>query len=162
MITFDKPISFSPETKTRGESDAARFIDQASRDHIRDLERSETIGGVSSQFTAEFLSMVRECRIEGWDGYGAMSVNEETILNAWRFAEVIPLGICKPSIGAEPDGHITFEWYSNPDRTLSVSIDSFGNLHYSTLLGPDRHYGTESFVGLVPFRLLELIYQVMA
>lgn len=162
MTILTSPVSFSPETKTRGESDAARFIDQASREQIRDLKRTETLGAVASQFADEFASTVKECRIEGWDGYGAMPVNNATISTAWRFAQIIPLGICRPSIGAEADGHITFEWYSKPDRTLSVSVDSFGNLHYSALLGPACHYGTESFVGLVPFTILELIYQVIA
>jgi hypothetical protein len=162
MIISDKPLVFSPDNKTQGESDAARFIDQANRDQIRDLERTETLGGAAAQFADEFASTISGCRIEGWDGYGAMAVNDETISTAWRFAQVIPLGICRPSIGAEPDGHITFEWYSKPDKTLSVSVDGFGNLHYSALLGPECHYGTESFVGLVPFRILELIYQVIA
>jgi len=162
MIVAGSQVSFSPETKTKGESEAALFIDQASRDQLRDLEKSETIGGVFSQFAAEFESVVMECSTEGWDGYGAMSLNRGTISAAWRFAQVIPLGMYKPSVGAEPDGHITFEWYAGPERTLSVSVDSLANLHYSVLLGPDRHYGTESFVGVVPARLLELIYQVIA
>jgi len=129
---------------------------------MRDLEKTETVGGVFSQFVTEFKSVVEECLTEGWDGYGAMSLNPGTISAAWRFAQVIPLGLYKPSIGAEPDGHITFEWYTGPEKTLSVSMDSLANLHYSALLGPDRHYGTESFVGVVPVRLLELMYQVIA
>jgi hypothetical protein len=53
-----------------------------------------------------------------------------------------------------------FEWYSAPRKTLSVSVDDCGNLHYAALLGPDSVYGTEAFVGVLPKRILDLIYQV--
>jgi hypothetical protein len=161
MIVAGSQVSFSPETKTKAESDAARVIDQASRDRMRELQKSETVGGVYSQFMAEFDSVVRECMVENWDGYGAMILTPSTMSAAWRFAQVIPLGICKPSVGAEPDGHITFEWHVSPEKTLSVSVDGLANLHYAVLLGPAQHYGTESFVGVVPALLLELIYQVI-
>jgi hypothetical protein len=161
MIVAGSQVSISPETKTKAESDAGRIIDQAIRDQMHDLETSQTVGGLFSQFMAEFESVIRECLTEDWDGNGSIGLNAATIDAARRFANVVPLGVRKPSVGAEPDGHITFEWHTSPEKTLSVSIDEWANLHYSALLGPDRHYGTESFVCNVPARLLDLIYQVV-
>jgi hypothetical protein len=160
MIVSGSHVTVSPETKTIAQSDAGRVIDKAIQDQMDDLKKSHTVGGAFSRFEAEFVSVVRECLVEDWDGYGAISLDLATIDAAWRFANVIPLGIQQPSVGAEPDGHITFEWHAGPEKTLSVSIDKWANVHYSALLGADRVFGTESFVRNIPARLLDLIYQV--
>jgi hypothetical protein len=162
MIVSGSQTALSPETKTRAESDAGRVIDEAIQHQMDGLKTSNTVGGPFSKFEAEFLSVVNECLSEDWDGNGAIGLGLATIDAAWRFAKVVPLGIRQPSVGAEPDGHITFEWHTSPEKTLSVSLDKSANVHYSALLGQDRHYGTESFVSNVPARLLDLIYQVAA
>jgi hypothetical protein len=70
----------------------------------------------------ELLKTFEECREPNWDGYGAQSVREETYDLAHQFLRALPLSTPVPSIGTEPDGHITVEWYRSPQRTLSVSI----------------------------------------
>ena len=67
-----------------------------------------------------------------------------------------------PSIGAEPDGQITVEWYRSPQRTLSVSISPDGELHYAALLGSAKTCGTEPFTGAVPNVVADLIHRVTA
>jgi hypothetical protein len=70
----------------------------------------------------ELLKAFEECRKPNWDGYGAEAVREETYHLAHQFLVALPRSTPAPSIGAEPDGHITVEWYRSPQRTLSVSI----------------------------------------
>jgi hypothetical protein len=68
-----------------------------------------------------------------------------------------------PSVGAEPDGHLTLEWYQSPKRVLSVSVGPAGELNYAALLGEtSRRTGTEIFQNRVPADLLQLIHQVFA
>ena len=63
-----------------------------------------------------------------------------------------------PTIGVEPDGHITFEWYRDPGRVLSVSIGPDGDLHYAALLGGvSRVNGTEPFFRDVPKEIGEAV-----
>ena len=83
----------------------------------------------------ELLKTFEECREPNWDGYGAQSVREETYDLAHQFLAALPLSTLLPSIGAEPDGQITVEWYRSPQRTLSVSISPDEELHYAALLG---------------------------
>ena len=59
----------------------------------------------------ELLKTFKECREPNWDGYGAQAVREETYHLAHRILAALPLGTSVPSVGAEPDGQITFEWY---------------------------------------------------
>jgi hypothetical protein len=144
-----------------GMSESARYIEQRERQGRTDLPMSA--GGMNLPLNAvrnELIDVILECSKLNWNGYDARPIKPNAIQDAFRLAQVIPLGIPAPSIGAEPDGDITFEWYSAPRKTLSVSVDDCGNLHYAALLGPDSVYGTEAFVGVLPKRILDLIYQV--
>jgi hypothetical protein len=110
----------------------------------------------------ELLKTFEECRQPNWDGYGAQAVGEETYHLAHQFLTALSLSTPVPSIGAEPDGQITVEWYRSPERTLSVSISPDGELHYAALLGSTKAYGTEPFVGEVPKIISSLIHRVAA
>lgn len=101
-----------------------------------------------------------ECGKPDWDGYGAVSVSAGTIENARQCLLALPLGISSPAVGAEPDGQITLEWYSSPNRTLSVSISHDGDLHYAAILGPASQCGTEPFLGQFPANILNLVNRV--
>ena len=67
-----------------------------------------------------------------------------------------------PSVGAEPDGQITFEWYQSQRRILSVSVSQEGDLHYAALLGYSRRYGTEPFFGEIPADILKLVHRAVS
>jgi hypothetical protein len=103
------------------------------------------------------------CLKRGWDGYFAEPVSWDTFSNASRFLEALPHGFPMPTVGAEADGHITLEWYRNPNRVVSFSISPEGDIHYAALLGGIiRRNGTEMFLGEVPLDLLQLVRRVMA
>jgi len=108
----------------------------------------------------ELLKTFEECCEPNWDGYGAQAVCDETYHLAHQFVAALPLGTPVPSIGADPDGHLTVEWYRSPQRTLSVSISPDGELHYAALLGTGRICGTEAFRDKIPQVLSELIARV--
>jgi hypothetical protein len=108
----------------------------------------------------ELLETFEECRQPNWDGYGAQSVREETYDLAHQFLAALPLSTPLPSIGAEPDGQITVEWYRSPQRTLSVSVSPDGDLHYAALLGAERICGTETFRAKMPQVLRDLIARI--
>ena len=85
----------------------------------------------------ELLKTFEECREPDWDGYGAQPVLDTTCQLAQKFLEMLPPGTLAPSIGAEPDGHLTAEWHRSSRWNLSVSITPNGDLHYAALLGPE-------------------------
>ena len=108
----------------------------------------------------ELLKTFEECREPNWDGYGAQAVREETYHFARQLLAVLLPGTPVPSIGAEPDGQITLEWYGSTQRTLSVSISQDGELHYAALLGEKRICGTETFQARMPQVLADLIKRI--
>ena len=108
----------------------------------------------------ELLKTFEECRGPNWDGYGARPVLDTTYQLAQKFLEVLPPGTPAPSIGAEPDGHLTIEWHRSSQWTLSVSINPKGELHYAALLGLERICGTEMFRARMPQVLSDLIARI--
>jgi hypothetical protein len=146
---------------TPGTSDSARHIADGMETTRRHLQESISLGLRGKGVYDELLSVAEECKVENWDGQGAAPVTEQTYCLAYRLLEALPLGTPPPSIGAEPDGHITLEWHRSARRTLSVSVSPEGDLHYSALLGSSKSYGTEPFLGDVPRIILELVSRVI-
>ena len=64
------------------------------------------------------------------------------------------------SIGAEPDGQITFEWRTSMHRVLSVSVNPNGELHYAGVFGPNKKYSTMAFFTSAPDDLLQLVREL--
>ena len=108
----------------------------------------------------ELAEVWEECQIPNWDGYDAVAVEKQTYSNAYFVIESLPLGTSLPSVGAEPDGHITMEWYRNPRWSLSVSVSPEGMLYYAALFGSANIRGSEPFLGDFPENILNIIQKV--
>lgn len=108
----------------------------------------------------ELLEVWEKCRRADWDGFGAKAVEPETFRIAYQILKSLPLGFPRPSLGAEPDGHITLEWYKSPSRTVSVSVDPENSLHFAALFGRNKSYGTLDFFDTVPLELIHLVREL--
>ena len=117
--------------------------------------RDSTLG--HPEAIAELWEVWDECREANWDGYQALPVERETYQAAYRLIESLPLAFPRPSIGAEPDGQLTLEWYKSPCRALSISVDPAGLLHYAGLYGANKRFGTMAFFSAAPSELIQLV-----
>lgn len=151
-MTFPSCLDSTP-----GSSAAAKDLAAQGEEWQERIQDSAFLGFGPKGIFDELLSVFRECQTANWDGYGAAPVTPDTYLNTLRFLLALPWGTPPPAIGAEPDGHLTLEWYRTPRRTLSVSISPDGEIHFAALLGPRRQYGTELFVNEVPEIILALV-----
>jgi len=147
---------------TPAASGAAHFIARESGQNWRRLNDSFSIGIGGSGVMDQLCGVYEQCAVPGWDGYDAAAISQEAYLTAYRLLEALPLGVPAPTVGAEPDGHLTFEWHRGARRTLSVSVSPDAELHYAALLGQSKVYGTEPFLGELPKTVLELIQRVYA
>lgn len=132
----------------------SEWIDRALQGQ-RDALRESTLG--HQEALEELAEVWEECRNPDWDGFGALAIEQDTLRSAYMLIESLPLGFPRPSLGAEPDGQITLEWHRSPQRTLSVSVDSNGFLHYAGLFGASKRYGTLTFFSTAPTELLQLV-----
>jgi hypothetical protein len=162
LRTADLVTSSFSGISTRGASGAARYVAEEFAKGRDQLQNSYSLGLTSKGVFDDLCTIAEECSSADWDGYGAEPVVQDTYQWAYRFLEALPLGIPAPTIGAEPDGDITVEWYRAPHRTLSVSITPEGDLHYAALIGVSKAYGTEPFFGDIPALILDLLGRVTA
>lgn len=146
-------------TPTCGASATARFVQQQVDRQNRHLHNSAALG-IEQLLLEELAEVWEECSQPDWDAYDALPVSWESLINARRLLLALPLGTKLPSIGAIPCGHISLEWHHSRRRTLSVTVDEDGDLHYAALLGPGRICGTEPFFDEAPQIILDLIARV--
>jgi len=147
-------------TPQRGFSPTADSIAEMRDINRKHLASSAVLGKQTALI--ELASVWEECQHPNWDGYNALAVQPETLINTYHFVESLPLGYPLPSISAEPDGHMALEWYQNPSWTLSVSVSPESDLYYAALFGANTVRGSEVFHDDVPRIILGLIQRVHA
>ncbi len=124
---------------------------------VQRLADSVSLGEPLQNTYRQLYQVLEDCSVSDWDAYGAEPVLLESYENAKRFARALPFSFPSPEVSAETDGEITFEWYSNPTRVISVSIGPNYELHYAALFGASRAYGTEVFHDEIPEVILSHI-----
>lgn len=145
---------------SRAASKTAEYIASLYATDCAQLRSSVFLGLNSRDVQEELLDVAEQCREDNWDGYGAVPVKNDTYHQACRFMESLPWNVPAPTVGAEPDGHLTLEWYHSPRRTLSVSISPDGELYYAALLGLGKQCGSEPFFGEPPAAIVNLINRI--
>ncbi len=110
----------------------------------------------------ELAEISNACRTADWDAHGAVPLATDAVRHARRFIEALPVGYAPPSVGAEPDGHVTLEWYRDTNWLLSVSVSPEGILYYAALLGEEDPRGSCRFNGAIPETILYWIRRVCA
>jgi hypothetical protein len=141
-----------------GESEYAQYIDniiQKARKHLHNI----------TSFNKEIVydelrSILEECKVANWDGNNALPIEEETSKNTYYFIEALPLHFPLPSVGVEPDGHLTLEWHRDLRWTFSISISPEGTIYYAALFNTESVSGSEKFSGSVSKNILNLIQKV--
>lgn len=150
---------FSAST-SRAASDTANFIAEQAQKLKNQWQASYTLGQEAKGTLSELYRVYFDCSQSNWDGYGAMPVSRDTYELACQFVEALPPGMPAPSVGAEPDGHMTLEWYKSPHQTISISVSPEHELHWAMLFGTSRTYGTEPFYEEVPIELIRRIISI--
>lgn len=146
---------------TLGSSPFAEEIADEYADVNSRLQESIVLGLIGKGVFSELDAVFEECSVADWDGYGAFPIWRETYEYAREFLESLPWEIAAPTVGAEPDGHLTLEWYTSNRKTLSVSIAPDGYLHFSVLLGSRSFYGSEPIDDSSARNIAELVDKVV-
>jgi hypothetical protein len=105
--------------------------------------------------------VANECGKADWGADGADPVPPATVEHARRFLDALPAEYPIPSVGAEPDGHVTLEWYHATNRLLSVSVGPEAMLYWAALVEEENPRGTCRFRGEVPETILYWIRRVV-
>lgn len=120
------------------------IIDDTIKASVRDYQRQWILSPIEQSITLSMTgrgvvnrinSLLQECGDPGWDGYDAEPVSQLVAESAIKLIKALPAALREPTVSAEPDGHISLEWYTNPYRVLSVSIGENEEFYYAALDG---------------------------
>lgn len=157
--TFDPNIE-KPSIISWGFSDTANILKQLNDELCDRLRLSFSLGFQPVEIYNDLYGLAVECSVEGWDGGTAKPITKAVFDQGFLFLQSLPLGIATPTVGADPDGDITFEWYHSASRVLTISVDPGGSMHYAAIIGLRKAYGTESLAAGIPSHITDLIRQV--
>jgi len=143
-------------------SPTANFVHEQNSSWIDQIRETNVFGSERNLAMDELRQTYEECRTPNWDGFDAQAVVDEVFFVASEVLDSLPLGMRAPTVAAEPDGHLTLEWYRSPSRTLSLSISPSRDIHYAALLGARKAYGSEPFYEALSSTIVDLINQVMS
>lgn len=104
----------------------------------------------ASTLFAELNEVMLDCCRDDWDGHGAKAVSLHAFAAAKRFVESLPTGFPVPTISADPDGCVTFEWRKSPRRVVLASVHPNFQVDYAAIFGAAKHSGSEPFFTEIP------------
>lgn len=142
-------------TIARGNSEISDYLDKTNQLKSKYFEQSVILSKQSAY--NDLFKVWDECNMPNWDGYDAYPVRYKTVENTHLFISSLPLNYPLPSVGVEPDGHLTLEWYRHPRWTISISISPEGMIYYAALFGNSDVRGSEFFSGDISRNLFDLI-----
>ena len=129
---------------------------------VRDSDPSPQYDAARADAFQSLREAFEQSRQRGSNVDGEEAASEQTYEIARRLLEALPHDAPLPSVSAEPDGQLNFEWYQSPRRLLSVSVSESGTLYWAALIGTEDPRGSCQFAGPFPQTLLYWIGQVFA
>jgi hypothetical protein len=139
------PVGTDRAFSTEGTQLTARVV-QA----LEGLRTSESAGGSVQAGRLALDEAVRECSEYDWDGYGAAPASELSVEWAGRMLEVVPSTMPSPEVAFDPGGDVLFEWISDHERVLSVSIGTAGEVRFALRTPAAKLTGIEAFTDALP------------
>ena len=153
------PCAFSENEFMAGYSKASEAVCK-NLEKIREHYLTPVTRQKLSQVWCDALRDIVESKCtEGWDGYDAAPVSEQTLKEAYKFISLLPPSLPVPEeISADPDGDISLEWYRNTNYLLTISISEKKTISYAGVFGPySKVHGTEYFDFKIPKSILDNI-----
>jgi len=140
------PFSTSPYAS--GVSSTSHGLDvrvQQIRNHTEDA----VFFGWKAVLRHDLMTTYLECCEQGWNGYDAAPITQQTILAGKMFLEMLPDYMMPPEVTPEPTGKVSFEWHNDSGATFVIAIDS-DSIAFAELIGSKKRYGEAKFLSTVP------------
>jgi hypothetical protein len=152
VAALDTPVMWSVE----GVSEESRKI-RALVTRISSQQRILASFAWKDSLLDEISQVSQSCEEQGWDGYDAEPISNESAIRAAQLIELLPNSIQTPNVVPEPSGHISLEWRTDDQKDFSLGV-SGQNLVYAGIFGgSSKAYGEERFARVLPRTVLEIL-----
>ena len=125
-------------------------------------EASQALFGPKEEAISKLLALVSECSERGWDGEDGCPISSSAVLAAESFIRALPDTMPLPELAADPDGAVSLDWITAPNRIFTVSTGSSGRLAFAWIDGADRGHAVARFDGeRIPLKVLQGIKSIV-
>lgn len=141
-------LPFSTSENALGVSTASYGLEmhaQLIRNHTEDA----VLFGWKTLLRQDLMAAYLACSKEGWNGYDALPINEQTISAGREFLELLPDNLMPPEVIPEPTGKISFEWRNDVGAILVIAVDA-QSIAFAELIGSKKRYGEAQFIAVLP------------
>ncbi len=101
----------------------------------KSLQSTQTFGLRNRILGILRTELQRKYGIDGWNGYGAKAVSQESIGHAATFVKVMPFELKDPAVRVVPSGCVSFSWRQGKGRLCTVVFDADGKYHCASIIG---------------------------
>lgn len=110
----------------------------------------------------ELFNLVDPQVTASWHGAGASPARAEAVAAGLRFLLLLPRAfLADVEISPDRDGAVSFDWFVNAQKQLSISFGPAGELHYAAILGPvERASGRLLFDDSLPEEIARLLGRI--
>lgn len=112
------------------------------------------------QIRSLILRKAKDASRPDWDGEGASPIDYYALRFAMLLAKSLPSGLGIPDVYVEPEGEIGFEWARSPREILEIVVGARGRIHYASLIGTERHYGSVPIHHGIPEEVIRRIRRI--
>ncbi|MBI4304633.1 MAG: hypothetical protein HY665_09905 [Chloroflexi bacterium] len=143
-----------------GRSGEAQDISERLDNILDDFSLSFTVTEHYEQIEKVLHKAAEEASQDNWDGYGAKRISSASYEKATRFCKMLPISVPIPDVCVDPDGMVELEWYKEPRKVFSVTIESDGTLIFAGLFGFSKIHGMENFGDEIPKTIFDSIQRI--
>ena len=106
---------------------------------------------------AELSEVMQTCADDGWDGYDAEPISQESASSAAQLIQLLPESIQIPSVVPEPSGDISLEWRTEDQKHFTLSIMGPALVYAGIFGGSSKDYGEERIFRALPRKILDIL-----
>ena len=129
------PAAFGARTTYSSGAQEGVQVMQALKSAQNDLRKTHTFGVRDRILTILRTELMRRYGVDGWNGYEAKAVINESIEQAIAFANEMPLEIKEPKVRVIPEGEVSFSWKNGSGRLCTIVFDVDGRYHCASIIG---------------------------
>ncbi len=124
---------------------------------VRELEGASISVDWKYWLKNEAADLFFDCSQQGWDGYNAQPISNESVNCVHHLIDILPRNIGFPDLVPEPSGEIGLQWRKGNEKMIVIKL-ARRRIIFSVILASDEKYsGQKQFIGQIPVHLEKIL-----
>ncbi len=133
----------------------AEALTRRAQDALSRAGASPSVSDTGSHLLEAILATAQEAGHDNWDGEGSAAVDAAAADYAMQFVRALPGDVPLPTVWADADGDIAFDWQQSVEQLFSVRVARDGTLNFAGLFGTSKLHGVDTLQTTLPIPILD-------